>query len=105
MFSKKKRVTKELFSTIMETGTVIVSPLFLFRWIPSNDYHYSFVAPKAVAKKATARILLRRRGYAALRAYQLPAISGVFFYKKGALTASPLDIATNIEIILGKIRK
>jgi ribonuclease P protein component len=104
MLSKNKRVTKELFQTIMTKGGMLSGPLFVFRYMPSKYPSYAVVAPKSVAKKAVSRNKLRRQGYSALRNHKLPLLSGIFFYKKGAQNASFSDIKENIKTIIDKIR-
>lgn len=104
MFSKQKRVSKELFQTIIKNGGTIASPLFVFRYLPSPTPLYAFTAPKSVAKKAVARNKLRRQGYYALRAHSLKSYAGVFFYKKGTSKASIDEIKASIALILSKLR-
>jgi ribonuclease P protein component len=104
MSSKNKRVTKELFQTIMKKGGMLSSPLFVFRYIPQKPLSYAVVAPKSVAKKAITRNKLKRQGYSALRAYPLPPLSGIFFYKKGAKNATFIEIKENVKVILDKIK-
>ena len=104
MFSKKKRVDKELFNRIMKEGRVVSSPLFTFRYIGlgGNELHLAIVAPKAVAKQATKRNTLRRKGYSILRSFSPNSGAGIFFYKKPALEAKSLEIKEDIGILLKK---
>jgi ribonuclease P protein component len=104
MFSKKKRVTKDVFQTIMKQGGTLSGSLFIFRYIPSKTPAFAIVAPKTVAKQAHLRNKLRRQGYASLRKYPLKPCSGIFFYKKGQLDRSITAISTDIGTILSKIR-
>ncbi|MCE9517923.1 ribonuclease P protein component [Candidatus Nomurabacteria bacterium] len=104
MLQKKKRVTKELFQTIMEKGEIISSPFFVFRYVKNSIPQYAFVAPKGIVKKASSRNALRRKGYNILRVYTLKNVAGIFFYKKQAVSASISEIKEDINIILNKIR-
>jgi ribonuclease P protein component len=104
MFSKKKRVTKELFQIIMKKGATLQAPLFVFRYIPSDEPHYAFVAPKSVAKNAVDRNKLRRQGYASLKSYPLKQCSGIFFYKKQAKGSPYQEIKESVGCIVDKIR-
>lgn len=104
MLPKKKRVTKELFKLIMKEGKVIQGSLFLFRYIPQPLPQYAFVAPKNIAKKATQRNSLRRRGYSALSRHKIKASAGIFFYKKEGKEASFEAISSDIKSILAKAR-
>ncbi len=101
MFSKKKRVNKELFNTIMKEGRMLSTPLFTFKYL-SGEPVFAVVAPKSVAKKATLRNALRRRGYAVLRSFSPTANNGLLFYKKQAITASLEDIKQDIGNVLKK---
>ena len=65
---------------------------------------YAFVAPKKIAKTATKRNSLRRKGYNIIRNYELRPLSGVFFYKKEALSVDTQDLKQDIDIILSKIK-
>jgi RNase P protein component len=104
MLPKKKRVTKELFQTIMKKGDTLSSGLFLFRYIPSPTPQYAFVAPKNIAKKAHDRNALRRRGYAGLRPCQPTHGAGIFFFKKQSQKAAFGEIKADIENIMRKTK-
>ncbi len=104
MFSKKKRVTKDLFQAIIKQGKTLSSPLFVFRYIPQDKPQYAFVAPKGVAKKAVDRNYLRRKGYSALRSYPVKNYAGIFFYKKGTIKTPFKDIKQDIGLILEKLK-
>lgn len=100
MFLKKKRVTKELFQTIMKDGGMLSGPLFVFRFISQKNPQYAIVAPKSVAKRAVDRNNLRRKGYNALRGVVLRGGAGIFFYKKPGINASFKDIKDDIENLI-----
>jgi ribonuclease P protein component len=104
MFPKKKRVTKELFQAVMKKGDTLSSPFFVFRYIRQDEPHYAFVAPKSVAKKASDRNELRRRGYSALRSFPIEHGVGIFFYKKQAQKATFSQIKDDIKGILSRAK-
>lgn len=102
MLPKKKRVTKEIFQTIMEKGNIIPGSFFVFRYIKQDQPQYAFVAPKKIAKGAVERNSLRRAGYNILRLYNLKTNAGIFFYKKEALSVDNDKIRKDIEFIIKK---
>lgn len=102
MLPRKKRVTKELFNLIMKKGKVTQGSLFLFRYISQPSPQYAFVVPKNIAKKATQRNSLRRRGYSAISSNEVKGSAGVFFYKKEGKEASFEEISSDIKSILTK---
>lgn len=102
MLPKKKRVTKELFHSIMKNGKTLSSPLFVFRYIPQGNPQFAFVAPKSVAKQANKRNTLRKQGYSTLRTYPISKNAGIFFYKKGSQGAPFSQIKQEIKEILQK---
>jgi len=104
MLPKKKRVTKNVFQTIMEKGNVVSGSFFVLRYLKQETPQYAFVAPKKIAKTATKRNSLRRKGYNILRQYNLKSHSGIFFFKKEALGATLPQIKGDIEYILKKAR-
>jgi ribonuclease P protein component len=104
MLSKKKRITKDTFQTIMEKGSIVSGSFFLLRYLKQPSPAYAFVAPKKIAKTAVKRNSLRRIGYNILRLYDLKSCAGIFFYKKEALSATSLDLKKDIEIILKKTK-
>ena len=104
MLPKKKRVTKEIFQTIMEKGNIVSGSFFVFRYIKQDVPQYAFVAPKKVAKTAVRRNSLRRSGYNILRLYNLKSNAGIFFYKKEALNSDNIEIKKDIDFILKKAR-
>ncbi len=104
MLPKKKRVTKSTFLSIIDKGSIIYGSFFIFRYLKGNIPQYAFVAPKKIAKTAVKRNYLRRKGYNILNLYNLKSNSGIFFYKKEALKASPLEIKNDIILILKKAK-
>jgi RNase P protein component len=104
MLSKNKRVTKELFQKIMNTGGSLSSPFFVFRYLYGDRPQYAFVAPKSVAKRAVDRNKLRRIGYNTLNSYTLKNFLGIFFYKKQGKNASTQEIKEDIVSILKRLK-
>lgn len=104
MLSKKKRVTKNTFKTIMEKGSIISGSFFVLHYLKQPLPQYAFVAPKKIAKTASKRNSLRRKGYNILRFYELKSDKGIFFYKKEALTASLGEIKKDIDFLLKKAK-
>jgi len=102
MLPKKKRVTKNLFLSIMKDKEIIYGSFFVFYYKKQIDPQYAFVAPKNVARKATDRNKLRRKGYNAIRLLNVPSGAGLFFYKKSGVNATSQDIKTDISFLLKK---
>lgn len=88
----------------MDKGIIVYGSFFIFRYINSDLPLFAFVAPKKIAKMATKRNLLRRRGYNILRFYKIKSGSGIFFYKKEGLIASPIELKQDIDLILKKAK-
>jgi len=86
----------------MEKGNVVSGSFFVLRYLKQELPQYAFVAPKKIAKTAIKRNSLRRKGYNIIRNYSLMSGAGIFFYKKEALSASPIEIKGDIEYILKK---
>jgi ribonuclease P protein component len=104
MLSKKKRVTKEIFQTIMDKGIIVSGSFFVLRYIKQDKPQYVFVAPKKIAKTAVKRNSLRRKGYNILRLYDFKSNAGIFFYKREALIATPIEIKKDLDYILKKAK-
>jgi len=104
MLSKKKRVTKSTFNTIMDKGSIISGSFFVFRYIKQAIPQYAFVAPKKIAKNATKRNSIRRKGYNIIRFYDLKVNAGIFFFKKEAINAEINDLKKDIDFILKKAK-
>ena len=102
MLSKKKRVTKRVFQTLMKDGKPFSTQLFLFFYTKSEFIQYAVVAPKNIFKNAVKRNKFRRIGYNILRSLPLKSNSGIFMYKKQAILATPQEIKENILFILKK---
>lgn len=104
MLPKKKRVTKDIFQTIMEKGNVVQSSFFLLRFNKQNIPQYAFVVPKKIVKTAVKRNLLRRKGYNILNTYNLKKDIGIFFYKKEGTLANNNEIKNDLNILLKKAK-
>ncbi len=104
MISKKKRVTKELFLSVLKNGKILSSPLFLLRYTPSLESLCAVVVPKSLVKRAVKRNSLRRKGYNAIRILTLPPATLLFFYKKEGINASSEEIRQDLEMLISKIR-
>jgi len=102
MLPKKKRVTKDVFQTLIKEGKMFSTPLFLFYAQKSSQGQYAFVAPKGVFKRATKRNEFRRLGYNILRYMKTGQQTGIFIYKKQALLATKEEIKNNISYLLQK---
>ncbi len=106
MLPKKKRVNKKDFEFIIKNGKTLYSSLFSFYYIKSDLPHYSFVAPKKIFKGVVKRNKYRRIGYNLLRNLDYNQdVSGIFMYKKEALTVDNIEIKKDIEFLLSKIKK
>lgn len=102
MLPKKKRVTKEAFQVLMKEGKSLSTQLFLFYFKENNSPQYAFVAPKKAFKNAVKRNKFRRIGYNILRSIPVKYGSGIFVYKKQAISAKTEDIKENIVFVLKK---
>jgi ribonuclease P protein component len=102
MLPKKKRVTKNVFQSIIKERKTLSTTLFLFHFKKSDTPQYAFVAPKNIFKKAIERNKYRRIGYNIL--IKTPPIngSGIFVYKKPSYTANQKEIKEEIIFILNK---
>ena len=105
MLPKKNRVDKKTLTRIFKEGKSISSSFLTFKFMRgSAGKRVSFTAPKTVAKLATKRNLLRRRGYQALEKHfkNMPDnIKGVFIFKQA--NTSSADLEMDIVKILQKI--
>jgi len=104
MLPKKKRITKDIFQTILKKGNIVSGSFFLFKYIKESHPRYVFVVSKKIAKTATKRNSLRRRGYNILKQYNLKNCAGIFFYKKEALNVSIDELKKDIGFVLERIK-
>ena len=106
MLPKKNRVNKKEVDLLFKEGKFVSSPNFTFKFkitkLPVPQI--SVIVPKAVAKLAVKRNLLRRRGYSVLEKHlkQFPAgLLGVFVFKK--YQEDVVIIENEIKNILNKV--
>jgi len=104
MLKKKKRVTKELFQTVIKSGSTLSGHFFIFRFLKQKSPQYAFVVSKKIAKRAVVRNKLRRQGYNALKSFPLKDYAGIFFFKKQTESTTFNEIKDDIESILNKLR-
>jgi ribonuclease P protein component len=102
MLSKKKRVTKSIFQTIIKEGKIFSTPLFSFYYKKNDFPGYVFVAPKNIFKTAVKRNRYRRIGYNILRFIALKPGFGIFIYKRQAILATPKEIKETVLFTLQK---
>jgi len=86
----------------MKEGKTFSTELFLFYSIKNESPQYAFVSPKNIFKSAVNRNKYRRIGYNILRFLPLKSGSGIFVFKKKAITATQPEIKDNIFFILKK---
>ena len=80
-FAKKNRVPRELFETVFKKTKPFSSQFLKLRFSPANEgVKASFVVAKNVAKKATTRNLIKRRGYSILRSIKNEIKGGVYLF-------------------------
>ena len=106
MLPKKNRMNKKGIDLIFKEGKSVFSPNLTFKFLITKLLvpRISFIAPKAVAKLAVKRNLLRRCGYSALKKHisRFPlGITGVFIFKKYQDDISVIE--NEIKNILDKI--
>jgi len=107
MLPKKNRADKKVLEMVFRDGRFVSSPNLTLKYFlikESFPSRISFIVPKTVAKKATARNSLRRLGYHALEKY-LPrfpvGIAGAFVFKKAI--DSVAEVEKEIKTILNKL--
>ena len=86
MLPKKNRLSRKDVDILFNKGRSIFSPTLTFKFLRKElpPSKIAVIAPKAVARLAVKRNLLRRRGYNALGKYinKFPSLTGVFVFKK-----------------------
>lgn len=102
MIPKKKRLTKEFFQILMKEGKTFSSPFFLFYFLKDKSFGFSFVAPKKSFKTAVLRNKYKRLGYNMIRPILPKKGSGIFVYKKTAITQNTKILKDDIYFILNK---
>ncbi|MES3005021.1 MAG: ribonuclease P protein component [Patescibacteria group bacterium] len=107
MLSKKNRITRAEFESILSKGKRYHSPIFTLYVVQSKnavDKKFAFSVSKKVARGAVQRNKLRRQGYATLRTIvnsTQPGFLYLFIYKKTPKTPSYKEIKENITSLLG----
>lgn len=105
MSFKNKKVTKKLFNQIMKEGFSFYGTFFVFKLIKNyNNPQYAIVAPKNIAKMAVERNKLRKRGYSALRGFDVKNSQGILFYKRKEKNIPFDEIKKDIEFLLKKAK-
>ncbi len=61
MPSKTHRITTKNFKALIKNGKRFNTLCFSFLYLPANNYRFSIVIPKKVAKKAVARNKIKRQ--------------------------------------------
>lgn len=71
MLSKRERIPRSQFASILKEGRYVKSPSFLLRIAPSGSKRAQIAVSvsKKVSKSAVGRNALRRRTYAAIRPF------------------------------------
>jgi ribonuclease P protein component len=85
MLPKKNRLDRKTLEEVFKTGQFVNTPSLTFKFLLKKDSptRVSFVVPKTVAKKATVRNELRRRGYSEVDLKKFPnGLAGVFIFGK-----------------------
>lgn len=111
MLPKNKRVSRKTFAIVSRLkGKTFYSPFLSVKVIAEEKNYrqhsiFSFVVSGKVSKKATVRNLLRRRGYASIRAIAENTRQGfvcIFYFKKPILSLSYKKLQEEIHNILKK---
>jgi ribonuclease P protein component len=106
MLPKKNRLDTKTVEKVFKIGSFFTSPSLTLRFLKGKEGlqpRISVVVPKSVAKKATERNLLRRRGYLALGGIldTFPTgFTGVLVFKK---TIPLLEIKNETKTLIAKI--
>lgn len=109
MLSKKQKVNKKLFEEVFNEGRVFHSD-FLYLKISllenkSDKSKFAFTISKKIAKKASDRNLIKRRGFAILRENKENILNGfviIFFTKKGIEKLKYTDFKNEVILLLKK---
>jgi len=109
MLPKKRKVNRETFASILKKGRSFHSKNISIRVYSSKnkeeDSRFSFVVSKKISNNANKRNLLKRRGYDVVKGVIKnikKGFIGIFFYKKGILDLSYLEIRDEIVFLLKK---
>lgn len=111
MLSKDFKIDKKLIPLVLKEGKIFNSPYFTLRVFKQKTdckkfSLFSFVVSKKVAKNATNRNKLKRKGFYIIRKIiqkTRPCFVCVFSFKKEILNLSFLNLEKEILQILKKI--
>lgn len=105
MLPRSSRISRTAFPEAAKRGRRYTAPHISLTFSPAPlEPGVSFVTSKAVAKKATERNILKRRGYASIeglgfRKAPFPG-KAIFYFKKGAPSLSFKLLSLEIEGLL-----
>jgi ribonuclease P protein component len=112
MFPKKNRISKREFDELMKNSRVFHSTSLSFRLVKNTKEtppKFAFVISKKVAKNATERNKLKRKGFHILREIIFPneilkmkGIMGAFFFKKEGKEVCFNNLKSEIDWLLRK---
>lgn len=108
MLPRRKRASAYSVGYALSHGRAYHGQCFTLRATPAVTTRASFVVPKRVARTATLRNKLRRRGYAALRNHvgRLPTPHTlVFFFKQCGTTLSTRHLEKEVITLLDNISR
>jgi ribonuclease P protein component len=101
VFPRRKRLSREVFPSILKRGRRLVSPNFTVVF-SEEAAGYAVVVPKKTARLSVARHRIKRRVLAALRALPLPSAL-IVFPKLSVGSVSYKDIQEELAVLLAKI--
>lgn len=105
MLRTTQRISRDSFPEVAKKGRRYSADHLSLTFSPAPEGGgVSFVVGKAVAKKASDRNLLKRRGYGSIQAFGFGSgpfpWKAIFFYKKGALGLTFKQIEMEIRVLL-----
>ena len=109
MLPKSQKISRALFKDVFSKKKNIASAFFALSFCKTKQLlpsRFSFVVSKKIAGKATARNILKRRGYTFLQKNKKKIQSSfivIFFLKKGVEKLSPKDFCVEMIVLLKKI--
>ena len=99
MFPRRKRLSREVFSSALKTGRRVSSEHFSVIIPQHNEHGYAVVIPKKVAKLSVQRHQIKRRVLSALRALPLPNAL-IVFPRSSVSSVSYQDIKIELAKLL-----
>jgi len=103
VFSRRERLNREIFPSIIKNGRRLSSPHFSAIF-SSEAKGYAVVISKKVARLSVTRHRIKRRIFAALRTLPLPPAL-IIFPKSSASSVSYEDIKVEIKQLLSTITR